>query len=311
MAVTIWLDWLSGPRASMLLGYTVTVALAAWLLTRVAAITVAVALSAATGLLITIAPDEIAPAHVIWLNAAYRAGSLALNAIVVATLRNHLVDTDEALRHDRLTGARSRDGILDDLQHLARRAVRQQQPLSVVYLDLDGLKQVNDEQGHQAGDALIRDLVDHIRNRTRERDRLGRLGGDEFLLICPDTDRAGARNLVDRMMSGPEAPAVSWGITATSQSTDPDELVALADREMYDSKHGRKDTPARPVATHQSPPSEPRLKCIIGSPPLTSRVSAAGRAVEGVGLVVCCNRRPVEPADAPTASTRHPHARRR
>lgn len=248
MAVTIWLDWLSGPQASMLLGYTITVALAAWLLPRTAAIAVAIALSATTGLLISIAPEDIATTQTIWLNAAYRAGSLALNAIVVATLRNHLIDTDDALGRDRLTGARSRHGILDDLENLVQRAVRQHEPLSVVYLDLDGLKRTDDEHGHQAGDALIQDLVDHVRTRVRARDRLGRLGGDEFLLICPDTDLGGARNLVDRMMSEPDAPAASWGAAATSQTTDPAQLVALADREMYDRKSSRSSTPPPPPA---------------------------------------------------------------
>ena len=243
MTVTIWLDWLAGPRASMLFGYTVTVALTAWLLPRSAALAVAITLSVATGLLISIAPDEIASTGTIWLNAAYRAASLALNAIVVGTLRTYLVDADAAASQDRLTGARSRLGILDDLRELLRRAERRNEPLTVVFLDIDGLKLVNDTSGHQAGDALIRRVVDHIGSRVREDDRLGRLGGDEFLLICPGTDLDGARRLVERMMSEPDAPAVSWGAAATTQTTDADELLLLADREMYDRKASRKQTP--------------------------------------------------------------------
>lgn len=243
MAVTIWLDWLSGPRASMLFGYTVVVALAAWLLPRTAAFAVAILLSVATAELILVAPEEIAPTGIVWLNATYRAGSLALNAIVVGTLRKHLINADVAATHDRLTGVRSRRGILDDLDTLVLQAVRRGEPLSVVYLDLDGLKRVNDVHGHEAGDKLIQRFVDHVGGRVRDRDRLGRLGGDEFLLVCPDTDIDGAQQLVRRMMSEPESPAVSWGVAATSQTTDVDELVSLADREMYDRKVSRKHAP--------------------------------------------------------------------
>lgn len=240
VTLTTFLDWLGGPRSSMLLGYTITVAVSGWLLARRTAVLVAVALSAATGWLIAIAPADATPLSTIWLNALFRAGSLSLFAVIVVALRNQIVTSDHALGRDQLTGARSRVGVLDDLERLHRVAIHRGRPLSIVYLDLDDLKQTNDELGHDAGDLLIRAFVEHLARNVRAVDRLGRLGGDEFLLVCPDTDARTASRLVDRVMSAPGAPHASWGIASTEHTADLDELRNMADRAMYAAKARRK-----------------------------------------------------------------------
>jgi diguanylate cyclase (GGDEF)-like protein len=240
IVLTTFLDWLGGPRSSMLLGYTITVALSGWLLARRSAVLVAVGLSAATGWLIAIAPTDDTALSTIWLNALFRAGSLSLFAVIVAALRNQIVSSDTALGRDQLTGARSRRGVLDDLERLHRVAVHRGRPLSIVYLDLDELKRTNDELGHDAGDLLIRTFVEHLARNVRAVDRLGRLGGDEFLLVCPDTDADTARQLVGRVMSAPGAPSASWGIACTEHTADLDELRGIADRAMYAAKARRK-----------------------------------------------------------------------
>jgi diguanylate cyclase (GGDEF)-like protein len=238
--LTTFLDWLSGPRSSMLLGYTITVAVSGWLLARRSAVLVAIGLSAATGWLIAVAPTDDTSLSTIWLNALFRAGSLSLFAVIVVALRNQIISSDTALGRDQLTGARSRRGVLDDLERLHRVAVHRGRPLSIVYLDLDDLKQTNDELGHDAGDLLIRTFVEHLARNVRAVDRLGRLGGDEFLLVCPDTDADTACQLVDRVMSAPGAPSASWGIASTEHTADLDKLRSIADRAMYAAKARRK-----------------------------------------------------------------------
>jgi diguanylate cyclase (GGDEF)-like protein len=86
-------------------------------------------------------------------------------------------------RHDPLTGALNRFGLMSALQGEA--AVQGDAPLSLFYLDLDGFKSVNDQHGHAAGDSLLRQVADRLRKASRGTDQVARLGGDEFAIVVP------------------------------------------------------------------------------------------------------------------------------
>ena len=119
---------------------------------------------------------------------------------------------------------------------------------AVLFLDLDGFKQVNDRHGHAAGDELLRAVAGHLRARVRADDLVGRLGGDEFLVLCPDMDEDSARRLADRLTVSASAGAlasdadvrasvgVAWSCGA---ELDAETLLARADRAMYDAKRAR------------------------------------------------------------------------
>lgn len=90
------------------------------------------------------------------------------------------------------------------------RAARYHHPFSVLAIDLDGLKAVNDTRGHAAGDDQLRAMADAFRSQLRASDRSYRTGGDEFVSLLPETPRDSIPAIIDRLV-GAGAPAFSWG----------------------------------------------------------------------------------------------------
>lgn len=118
---------------------------------------------------------------------------------------------------------------------------------AVVFIDLDRFKAVNDDLGHAAGDRLLVEVADRLRGTLRDGDRVGRFGGDEFLVICPGVDSADqAREIAERIAtvltstvdigSRPVQLRASVGVAWTTESLGADTLIAWADSAMYESK---------------------------------------------------------------------------
>ncbi|WP_448625108.1 putative bifunctional diguanylate cyclase/phosphodiesterase [Geodermatophilus sp. URMC 64] len=151
-------------------------------------------------------------------------------------------------RHDHLTELPNRahlhELIDEELQRRGRGAV------AVLFLDVDGFKEVNDSLGHEVGDELLRQLAARLTGRTRAGDTVGRLGGDEFVVLCRDCDAAGAEALAARFQSAFEEPfalgartarlTASIGIATTGAGDVPavrsTDLVRDADLAMYAAK---------------------------------------------------------------------------
>jgi diguanylate cyclase (GGDEF)-like protein len=138
---------------------------------------------------------------------------------------------------DPLTGLGNRRALGRDLDLEVARTIRTGSPLSVVMLDVDRLKDVNDSQGHDAGDDALRRIGLALDAACRRSDRAYRYGGDEFVLLMSDaviTDGAAVqKRLLDK-----GAPPCSLGVA--SSTTDPiDALLSLADRRLYAGRHGR------------------------------------------------------------------------
>jgi len=129
------------------------------------------------------------------------------------------------------------------LERMIREAERAGRPLSVILLDLDNFKRINDTLGHWAGDRVLRSLARAIRGMLRQRDWLGRWGGEEFLILLPETDGRGAVQIAERLGQGlkelrPEGLSVSasLGVAELRAGESPEALVARADRAMYRAK---------------------------------------------------------------------------
>ena len=147
---------------------------------------------------------------------------------------------------DRLTGLFNRMKLDAVLASESLRAQRTGQPFSLILIDVDHFKQVNDTHGHQTGDRVLIELAGLLQSGTREIDIVGRWGGEEFLVICPHTDSAGACQLAENLRLKIQAhpfPTVahktaSFGV-ATFQSGDQGkDIVARADTALYASKDG-------------------------------------------------------------------------
>ncbi|HET9730401.1 MAG TPA: GGDEF domain-containing protein [Acidimicrobiia bacterium] len=147
--------------------------------------------------------------------------------------------------HDPLTGLYDRRSFDRLLDMAVARSARYGWPFTLVMIDLDHFKVVNDEQGHQAGDAVLRDLGERFRRALRFGDNAGRIGGDEFAIILPNTEPDLVETLLERIRNaeGVEraCPAFSWGAAQCPQEAQTfDELVQLADTRMYEAKeHAR------------------------------------------------------------------------
>ncbi len=162
---------------------------------------------------------------------------------------------------DLLTGCPNRRCAMDRIQQEWAMATRSQRPLACMVIDIDNLKQVNDAHGHVAGDMVLKLVAGAFKDEMRAQDVLARSGGDEFLVICPDTTLQAAMACAERMraavetlpiVSGAQAVrgSVSIGVAVRDASVaDPDVLIRLADQGAYLAKRSRNT-----VATVQSNP---------------------------------------------------------
>lgn len=169
----------------------------------------------------------------VWLNALL---AVAITAEAHLRLAQHL---RAAAGTDPLTGvANRRAWEAETDRHLAH-AARTGEPVTLAILDLDDFKLVNDEQGHDAGDALLRELTLAWRARLRGADVLGRYGGDEFVLCLPASDERGARNLLGQLE---RAHAFSWstGVATARPGDTVSAVLARADADLYARKQHRR-----------------------------------------------------------------------
>ena len=148
---------------------------------------------------------------------------------------------------DPLTGLLNRWIIVDRIRHVLERVRRYGSLPAVLFIDLDGLKRVNDNLGHGEGDAALRRAADALRASVRECDSIGRYGGDEFVAICEDVNAEieGSRiahRIVDRLRFSVGAAesgiliTASVGVTTASRDDSVDQLIARADGAMYEAK---------------------------------------------------------------------------
>jgi diguanylate cyclase (GGDEF)-like protein/PAS domain S-box-containing protein len=157
--------------------------------------------------------------------------------------------------HDPLTGLANRALFRDRVSHALARARRQGQSVSVLYLDLDDFKQVNDTLGHAEGDRLLVVAAERFRICGRAGDTVARLGGDEFALLIEDSGLNGLQGLVERLTEAMERPFLlggnevvvnmSIGVATASVEDGADDLLRNADMAMYTAKRrgkGRTET---------------------------------------------------------------------
>jgi diguanylate cyclase (GGDEF)-like protein len=120
-------------------------------------------------------------------------------ALVLAILERVANHMKQLATHDGLTGCVNRVYFDAILNHTLERGRRDKTPVSLLLMDLDQLKRVNDRHGHRAGDDVLRALAQSVRERSRKSDVFGRLGGEEFGLLLPATDRSGALLLAEKV----------------------------------------------------------------------------------------------------------------
>jgi diguanylate cyclase (GGDEF)-like protein len=186
-------------------------------------------------------PRRPLPEHVTLMQDGARLAGIAIERRLTMEKLTH------DARHDGLTGLPNRRAIFDQLEASRTRS----STTAVLFVDLDGLKAVNDSLGHDRADEMIREMGGRLRATVRDEDFVGRFGGDEFVVIADAmSDRGQAGELAERLLDAVSRPlsavdsavlTASVGITLMTASTDANEAIRQADSAMYVAKRAGRD----------------------------------------------------------------------
>jgi two-component system, cell cycle response regulator len=168
-------------------------------------------------------------------------------------LGRHADALAELSETDALTTLLNARGFAQRLRAEIKRSKRYREPLSLLFLDLDGLKHINDRHGHRAGSEALRQVAEVIRGELRASDAGARWGGDEFTILAPNTDIAAAASFAERIRVRIAEHVSDWPLTASigvasldnrngSEPSDPAALMRSADDAMYEAKRRGKNT---------------------------------------------------------------------
>jgi len=201
-----------------------------------------------------------------------------LDASVLEIVSAALAELEHAALIDPLTGLMNRRALDRDLTQFLAAARRHGRALTVVMLDVVGLKSTNDRFGHEAGDDLLQDVAAGLVGTLRVGDNVYRVGGDEFVLLLPDLRPEAVHAVMDRTVVGPGG-AFTWGSAGVptdlgDDDATPASLLRLADQRMMQHRSGRV-TAAKPTA---SPDTVPQKRFAGKSARLVSALTAAGRS---------------------------------
>jgi diguanylate cyclase (GGDEF)-like protein len=275
-------DWATGPTLSVSLLYALAVIAVTWCgPLRYGVLVAALASAESIGAhVMGTDPSDTLPVAV-W-NAGARLVVLMIIVGLLGGLRRALVLQRYHATTDPLTGALNRRAFQLTADRECLRAHREGTAISVAYLDLDDFKSVNDRFGHRVGDELLQSFAARVQESIRGTDVFCRIGGDEFVLLFPDTDAREAvavtRRVRATLAEQPLDPAVtaSAGIaTFRAAPTTADELVDAADELMYRAKMLGRDTIVGAVVAGPWPAWHPR-NARVAPPDVGELVGAAG-----------------------------------
>jgi diguanylate cyclase (GGDEF)-like protein len=166
---------------------------------------------------------------------------------------------------DPLTGLANARRLFERLDTELARSRRYREPLSLLLVDLDGLKSINDQFGHHAGDEAIHGLADVIRSQLRETDLAARWGGDEFAVLAPSTSKSAAVALAERIRALIPRQSAAWHLSASlgvatidprreEDVVDSSTLMRAADAALYEAKRTGRNrvVVARPGSAHDA-----------------------------------------------------------
>lgn len=245
-----WFDFFSGTELRVFPLYYAPISLLAWNVGRRGAL-LAAGLSAFAWLGVNAFGGLQYSSAGIWVaNTLVLAGSFAFVGLLISTLKGALLRERALSRTDPLTGLLNRRAFVEEGSRLLALCRRENHPVTMAYLDLDGFKAVNDRQGHEAGDTVLRSVAEALRQSTRPSDLCARLGGDEFAVLLPETGASKAvvalerlRQLVaSRVVPGTDPVTASIGAVGFNLAPAAvEEMIAAADEQMYLAKTEGKD----------------------------------------------------------------------
>lgn len=244
------LDHLMGPELFTSIFYLIPIFLVTWFTERWVGIMISI-VSALTWLLadFTSGHTYSHPSIPYW-NMSVRLGTFLVITFLLSALKRALENEKELARTDSLTGIANRRYLIELASAEINRAGRYRHPFTVVHIDLDNFKTVNDRFGHNVGDALLRLVVSTIRNSIRATDIVARFGGDEFIILLPETGPESAGVITDKiqkisldLLQKNQWPVtLSLGVATFIQPPSTvDEMLKISDGLMYAAKNSGKN----------------------------------------------------------------------
>jgi len=258
------LNYLAGSDFSVFLFYLLPISMAAWLVGRNMATLLSLASALGYFLAEHFSQHFHEQPHKLYFNIATGFCAFLFITYFVSELRRSLYHERKLARTDDLTGALNRRSFMEAATQEINRARRHPHPFTVAYMDIDDFKEVNNHLGHSTGDQLLRTVAETIRTSIREIDIIARFGGDEFVILLPETDQAAAQAVVSRVHQNILEVTrqcrwpVSYSIGVVTWTTPPrtvDYMIKQADDAMYSVKNGGKNRVAHlnvsgePIAT--------------------------------------------------------------
>jgi diguanylate cyclase (GGDEF)-like protein len=246
-------DHATGYEISFSVFYLGPVALATWYGSRRSGVLISV-LSSVVWIAVDLSAGHLYTnqAIAIW-NGLVRLGFFLISASLLGALRRRLAEEQLLASTDGLTGALNSRAFAERLQFNLALSGRYGRPVTLAYVDLDDFKRINDLQGHGAGDRVLKAVAKTLRDATRRTDSVARVGGDEFALLLPNTDLAGAQSVIskldqslrEKMRSGGSPVTCSIGaVTFSKPPVSADEALRAADGVMYKVKREGKNAVA-------------------------------------------------------------------
>ena len=219
------LDWFTGDLASPEAFYGVLILCVVWMSGPRPGFMAAATASISEVVVSRYGPTPLSMAPLVW-NAVTHFCFYVVLCVLVIGQRRLFAERERLVTTDPLTGALNRRAFTEMVDVEILRAQRYRRPASCLYLDVDGLKAVNDSLGHAAGDALLGDFVSVLGTVVRSTDRVARLGGDEFAVFCPETSVDQAVIVGERILAGLDAASLTaaadtHGPTAPSDAAPP------------------------------------------------------------------------------------------
>lgn len=243
-------DYLTGYEVSCSLFYLVPIASVSWFVNRRLGLTMSV-LGSITWLIAELAAGQhyVHPIIHLW-NTMIRFGFFVLVAYLVSELRSAHEAQRWLARTDYVSGAVNARHFIELVEMEIVRSRRYQYPLTMVYMDLDNFKQVNDNFGHDTGDEVIRCIASELKCRLRSTDIVARMGGDEFAMLLPMAGSSEAQTIISRLHDDltQQMQQRNWPVTFSMGAAicvaapgSAKELIKMADELMYLVKNSTKN----------------------------------------------------------------------
>ena len=245
------IDYLTGVELSISFFYLIPISVAAWVLGKYTGLTYSV-LSATIWLASNLLSGQTFSNMFfgVW-NTLIRFGFYGVFTILLTELRSALEEEHHLANTDPLTGALNRRSFNELAEKRMILAEVNKRPYTVVYIDLDNFKPINDKQGHSIGDLVLKAVVDTIQKQIRVADFFARFGGDEFAILLADIGQDDAKRIVQRLRKALlermdlHVWDVTFSIGALTFLTMPhsvEEMVRLTDELMYEVKTNGKNS---------------------------------------------------------------------